>query len=64
MQKDFSYKTEATLIQTCNKNVTDLLRECINFLRISHRSGNKSVTILQQNRIAYATNVLLPALDY
>ena len=60
MQKFFSYKTVTSLIQTvatwiqlCNKNVTDLLQDCIIFVTIPHRSDNKSITILQQNRIAY-----------
>ena len=42
MQKDFPFKTVTTLIQICNKNVTDLLQECINFARISHLSGKES----------------------
>ena len=49
------YKTETTFIQICNKNVyvTGLLQECINFVRFTHRSVKKLVTILQQNCIAY-----------
>ena len=46
MQKDSPYKTLTTLMQICNKNVPDLLRECINFVRTSH----DLVTILQQIR--------------
>ena len=62
MQKDFPYKT--VTMQICNKNVTNLSQECINFVQISHRSVNELVTILQQNSIAYATNILLSVLDY
>ena len=49
MQKKFSYKAVTTLIQICNKNVTDLLQECINFVRILHRFVNELIMILQQN---------------
>ena len=47
-KKKFPYKIVTNLIQFCKKNVTALLRECINLARISHRSGNESVKILQQ----------------
>ena len=50
-------------MQNCNnfdtnmhQKITDLLQECINFVRISHRSGNESIIILQPNHIIYAAN--------
>ena len=45
----------------CNNFVIDLLQEFINFVRLSHRSDrsvNELLTIMQQNRIAYAASIL------
>ena len=52
-QRDFSYKAVTTLIQICNKNDTDQLWECNNFVRISHRSGTNC------SKIATICNALL-----
>ena len=55
MQKNFPYKIVTQLIQICNRNVTDLLRECINFVRISQQLGNGTVLLEVRYRYQFVT---------